>query len=105
MKPALGWYMESATTVLLQSKQNLSVGLYHVVAEHGRLGKSHIGDASIRVISWLRTFVQKVGDRMLSSSDIHLPSCLTKADVYAVAADDLCQGGLKCCNMSTFYAI
>lgn len=76
-----------------------------VVAEHGRLGKSHIGDASIRVISWLCTFVQKVGDRMPSSSDIHLPSCLTKADIYALAADDLCQGGLKCCNMSTFYAI
>ncbi len=76
-----------------------------VVAEHGRLGKGHIGDASIRVISWLRTFVQKVGDRMPTSSDIHLPSCLTKADVYALAVDDLSQGGLQCCKPSTFYEI
>ena len=33
------------------------------VAEHGRLGKSHIGDGAIRVISWLCSFVHKVGDR------------------------------------------
>lgn len=76
-----------------------------VVAEHGRLGKSHIGDASIRVTCWLRTFVQKVGDRMPTSTDIHLPSCLTKADVYALAVDDLSQGGLSCCKPSTFYNI
>ena len=76
-----------------------------VVAEHGRLGKSHIGDASIRVTCWLRTFVQKVGDRMPTSTDIHLPSCLTKADVYALAVDDLSQGGLSCCKPSTFYSI
>ncbi len=76
-----------------------------VVAEHGRLGKSHIRDGTIRVISWLRTFVQKVGDRMPASTDIHLPSCLTKADVYALAVDDLSQGGLECCKTSTFYEI
>ena len=76
-----------------------------VVAEHGRLGRSQTGEASIRVISWLRSFVQKVGDQMPTSTDVHLPSCLTKADVYAIAVDDLTQGGLKCCKMSTFYHI
>ncbi len=76
-----------------------------VVAEHGRLGKRYTGEASIRAISWLRTFVQKVGDHMPTSKDIHLPSCLTKADVYALAADDLTQGGLPCCGVSTFYDV
>ena len=62
-----------------------------IAAEHGLLGKSQVRDASIRVTSWLRTFVEKVGDKMPTSMDIHLPSCLTKSDV--------------CCNMSTFYNI
>ena len=35
-----------------------------VIAKHGQLGKSHIGDVSIWVTCWLRTFVQKVGDQM-----------------------------------------
>ncbi len=42
---------------------------------------------------------------MPTSTDVHLPSCLTKADVYALAVDDLSQGGLKCCKPSTFYEI
>lgn len=75
------------------------------IAEHGRLGRSETGDASVRVTSWLRTFTEKVGDRMPTSMDIHLPSCLTKSDVYALAYDDLSQGGLKCCQLSTFYNI
>ena len=76
-----------------------------LVAEHGRLGKVETSDASIRVISWLCSFVQKVGDRMPTSMAIHLPSCLTKSDVFTLASDDLCQGGLKCCKLSTFYEI
>ena len=60
-----------------------------VVAEHGRLGRREISDGSIRVISWLRTFFDKVGDRMPMSTAIHLPSCLTKLDVYSLAYDDL----------------
>lgn len=53
-----------------------------LVAEHGRLGKCEISDASIRVTSWLRTFIDKVGDRMPTSAAVHLPSCLTKHDVF-----------------------
>ena len=49
-----------------------------LIAEHGRLGRSETRDASVRVTSWLRTFTDKVGDRMPTSTDIHLPSCLTK---------------------------
>ena len=73
--------------------------------EHGRLGTSKVRESTIRVVSWLRMFASKVGDRMPTCDDIHLPSCLTKADVYAIAEDDLTQGGMKSCGMSTFYTI
>lgn len=76
-----------------------------VSAEHGRLGRGERSDVSIRVISWLRVFTDKIGDRMPTSTAVHLPSCLTKSDVYALAFDDLTEGGLKCCGMSTFYEI
>lgn len=76
-----------------------------VLAEHGRLGRCDITNSSIRVVSWLRTFSDKVGDRMPTSTAIHLPACLTKADVYSLASDDLSQGGLRCCSISTFYDI
>lgn len=76
-----------------------------LVTEHGRLGAGQTGECTVRAVSWLRIFVKKVGDRMPTSEDIHLPSCLTKADVFALAEDDLTQGGMKCCAMSTFYQI
>ena len=75
------------------------------VAEHGRLGRRETSDGSVRVISWLCIFFDKVGDRMPMSAAIHLPSCLTKLDVYSIAYDDLSQGGMQCCKLSTFYDI
>lgn len=85
----------------IQSKYSSGV----ILAEHGRLGKGRLCESTIRAISWLRMFVEKVGDHMPMKEEIHLPSCLTKADVYSLAADDLSQGGLECCGKSTFYRI
>lgn len=76
-----------------------------LVAEHGLLGSSNTSASTIRMTSWMRSFFSKVGDRMPMSTDVHLPSCLTKADVYEPAGDDLTQGGLQCCSASQFYAI
>ena len=76
-----------------------------VLTEHGRLGKGSYSSTIIRVISWLRMFFNKVGDHMPAKVEIHLPSCLTKGDVYALAIDDLSQGGLECCKKSTFYEL
>ena len=73
--------------------------------EHGRKSKSYRGCEWIRTVSWLRTFFNRVGDKMPASKDIHLPSCLTKSDVYVLAASDLSQGGLECCSRTTFYRI
>ena len=44
-----------------------------VIAKHGRLGKSRIGEASIQVTCWLRTFVQKVGDQVPTCSFAAMP--------------------------------
>lgn len=76
-----------------------------VLAEHGLLGIRHGACARIRLIAWLRTFIEKVGDKLPMRDEIHLPSCMTKSDVYALACDDLTQGGLECSKMSTFYDV
>ena len=39
------------------------------------------------------------------SSSLHLPSCLTIVDVYSLACDDLTQGNMQCCSISTFYDV
>lgn len=76
-----------------------------LTVEHGRLGMRRLRDESCRLVSWLRMFIDKVGDRMPTSTAVHLPSCLTKSDIYTLASDDLTQGGLKCCKISMFYEI
>ena len=77
-----------------------------IVAEHGRLGKACFSDATIRMISWLRLFIAKVCDKMPTKEEIHLPSCLTKADIYALVSDELSHGGIQqSCMKSKFYQI
>lgn len=73
--------------------------------EHGLTGKSKISGASLHLISWMRSFFAKIGDPMPMSKDVHLPSCLTKADVYDLARDDLTQGNLVCCSRSQMYEL
>ena len=76
-----------------------------VYAEHGRTLTTCMTDPTIRVVSWLRSFFSKIADHMPTKKEMHVPSCLTKADVFALAVDDLTQGGLQCCKMSTFYDV
>ena len=75
-----------------------------LVAQHGRLG-FRTCDATLRCTSWMRSFVNKISDHMPMSKDMHLPSCLTKADVYDLAWDDLTEGGMQCCSKRTFYRV
>ena len=76
-----------------------------VIIEHGLTGKSRRSEATLRLISWMRSFFEKIGDRMPMSNDVHLPSCLTKSDVYDLAKDDLTQGDLACCSPSQMYEL
>ena len=76
--------------------------------EHGRKGIVQPSEGTLRMISWLKIFAKKVGDRMPMSQDIHLPSCLSKIDIYNLASDDLMQGSAgrgSCISMSNFYSL
>ena len=76
-----------------------------IMAEHGRKGMTQPREPILRATTWLRMFVNKLADKMPMSSNLHLPSCLTKLDVYNLAHDDLTQGGMECCSMSSFYSM
>ena len=52
-----------------------------VTVEHGHFGRGSYNNTTVRMISWLRMFIDKVGDHMPATSQIHLPACLTKSDV------------------------
>ena len=73
--------------------------------EHGQQGLRSCRDSTVRAASWLRIFVDKVGDRMPTDGTIHLPSCLTKSDVYNLAQEDLSQGGVPMCSRSSFFRL
>ena len=72
-----------------------------VTVQHGRLGIIQPSESTIRMTSWLNAFIGKIGDRMPSSRDIHLPSCLSKLDIYHLASDDL--GRDNTISESSFY--
>lgn len=76
-----------------------------VTVEHGRTGRLNTSQITLRLISWMRSFFSKVGDHMPMSDDLHLPSCLTRVDVYQLAKDDLTQGGLPCCSLPHMYKV
>lgn len=76
-----------------------------VTVEHGLTGRLNTSETTLRLLAWMRSFFGKLGDRMPMSDAIHLPSCLTKHDVYELAKDDLTQGGLSCCSPSHLYEV
>ena len=76
-----------------------------VQVEHGRSGMQYQQQQTITVVSWMRAFFNKLGDRLPMQDSIHLPSCLTKREVYLLAKEDLTQAGLACCGHATFFAL
>ena len=95
--------MESDTINLHHIMLKFQEGV--LVAQHGHLGSSRVTAVTLRTTSWMSSFFHKVGDHMPMFCDIHLPSCLTKLDVFELACDDLLQGGLECSSLSQFYSI
>ena len=86
-------------------KQKLQNGVVDV--QHGRQGIVQPQEHTLRMTSWLKMFTEKVGDRMPMNKDLHLPSCLTKFDIYInLACEDLMQGStgrVQCISLSTYY--
>ncbi len=74
-----------------------------VVIEHRNKGFHGRRCFTIQVSVWLSSFVKKVGDYMPTDGSVHLPSCLTKSDVYELACEDLKEGNLVVCSRSTFF--
>ncbi len=76
-----------------------------VQIEHGRQGRESTREPTVRAAMWLRTFIDKIGDRMPTDGSIHLPSCMTKSDVFDLARHDLSSGGLVVCSRSSFFQL
>lgn len=79
-----------------------------VTIQHGRQGIVQPQENTLRMMCWLKMFTEKVGDRMPMNKDLHLPSCLTKFDIYNLACEDLMQGGMgssPCISLSSFYSL
>ena len=69
--------------------------------KHGRQGMQSLREPTVRAAMWLRMFVDKVGDRTPTDGTIHLPSCLTKCNLYDLAQQDLSDGGMSACSRSS----
>lgn len=76
-----------------------------VLVEHGRQGLRSRKESTIRASVWLQIFINKVGDHMPTDGSTHLPSCLTRSDVYELAREDLSQDGTPVCSRSTFFEL
>ena len=76
-----------------------------IIVEHGRKGVRGPRNATLRANVWLHSFVKRVGDHMPTDGTIHLPSCLTKSDVYELACEDLTDGNIPMCSRSTFFSM
>lgn len=76
-----------------------------LVYEHGRSGGHYLHDSTEAAISWMRSFFDKVGDRLPMQETVHLPACLTKNEVFQLCQDDLTKVDIECCGQSTFYTV
>ena len=74
--------------------------------EHGLLGRKFSHGHVVRAKTWLDMFINKLGDHMPTDGTIHLPSCLTRSDVYELASEDLSDGGINIvCSKSSFFEL
>lgn len=76
-----------------------------LVHEHGRSGCQYLRNSTEAAISWMRSFFDKVGDRLPMQETVHLPACLTKNEVFKLYQDDLTKADIECCGQSTFYSV
>ena len=68
------------------------------------LGRKFSHGHVVRAKTWLDMFINKLGDHMPTDGTIHLPSCLTKSDIYELASEDLGDGGINTvCSKSSFF--
>lgn len=73
---------------------------------HGNAGVKRPSIKSCDASAWMKNYFEKMGDHMPDSNRIHLPSFLTKREVYQKICSDLSDEGVKeIVSLSTFYQL
>lgn len=76
------------------------------VTGHGNLGMKRPTNKSFDASAWMNNYFSRMGDHMPDSNRIHLPSFLTKREVYLRMCTDLADDGIKdIISLSTFYEL
>ncbi len=69
----------------------------------GFLRKGEISVKTTRSLTWLENYASKCGDKLPDSNRIHLPSCLTKGDVFSMMKRELADIGEEGCQEAVFF--
>lgn len=73
---------------------------------HGNQGIKRPTVKATDASAWMRSYFESMGDYMPDSNRIHLPSFLTKRDLYQKMCSDLTEAGMKkIISQSTFYEL
>lgn len=73
---------------------------------HGNQGRKRPTTKSFDASAWMENYFSKMGDHMPDSNRIHLPSFLTKREVYQRMCGELSEDGIKeIISLSTFYEL
>ena len=63
---------------------------------------THLPSSQV-AMAWLDNFAHKYADKMPDREKLHLPSCLSRRDVYTMCQVELEQVGVAPCSKSHFY--
>ena len=84
-------------------KQNCGTAVKLV---HGNQGIKRPTSKSLEASAWMKSYFERLGDYVPDSNRIHLPSFLTKREIYQKMHTDLLESGIKdIVSQSTFYEL
>ncbi len=75
---------------------------------HRNLGQVRLLKKTQDAVAWMEIFFSRIGDHMPDCDRIHLPSFLTKRDVFERMCSEMKQSGLRdqdLVSQSQFYAM
>lgn len=101
-KAAFALLLGTSERRLERIKQNVAVGKI----THGNRGVKRPSNKKVDASAWMNDYFLTMGDHMPDSNRIHLPSFLTKREVYQKMCADLTKVGIKeIISLSTFYEL
>ena len=81
------------------------LGENNTIQVYGNIGRMHQSSKTSNAISWLRNFVEGIGEQQPNSSYIHLPSYLNKSDLYEDYVNDMKMNNEPYIHLSHFAKI